>query len=331
MRITREILLKLARDTAAERVRLNRRIVCIYLTGSLLRDEPLLGGTADIDLFIIHDGQPPAEREMVRLSDEVHLDLAHLSQEFFRQPRSLRIDPWVGPFIVNHPLVLHDTRHWFEFTQASITAQFNEPGNVIQRAAAFAGAARRAWGELQGGQPATAAETCRYLQALGDAANALVTLGGTPLALRRFLLEFPQRMLALGSPELSAALLELLPLVDDETWQSWQPLWKAALQEAAAQPDVPSLIAAPRHAYYMRAALALFPEHPAAAQWIALVTWSQALCALPAGSPHLAPWQAALQPLSLDPAGLPSRLPALDTYLDSVEEALDVWGRRSGV
>ena len=36
MRITRDILLKIARDTAAQRVKVSRRLVCIYLTGSCL-------------------------------------------------------------------------------------------------------------------------------------------------------------------------------------------------------------------------------------------------------------------------------------------------------
>ncbi len=54
MRITPEILQKLARDTVAQRTRSDRDVVAVYLQGSLLRDDPLLGGTADIDLFFIH-------------------------------------------------------------------------------------------------------------------------------------------------------------------------------------------------------------------------------------------------------------------------------------
>ena len=105
MRITRETLIKLAQDTTAERVRLNHRIICVYLTGSLLHEEPLLGGTGDIDLFVIHDSQPAVDREVVRLSDEIHLDIAHLSQDVFQHPRLLRTHPWISPFIVSHPLV----------------------------------------------------------------------------------------------------------------------------------------------------------------------------------------------------------------------------------
>ena len=132
MRITRALLHKLARDNAEKIVRRNRELVCIYLTGSLLEAEPLLGGTTDIDLIVVHNSQPAYPREMVHLSDEVHLDIAHLSIDSFRQPRSLRTDPWLGSFLNANPTLLHDTQHWFEFTQASAGAQFDQPENVIE-------------------------------------------------------------------------------------------------------------------------------------------------------------------------------------------------------
>ncbi len=72
-------------------------LACIYLTGSLLSGSPLLGGTTDIDLVFVHTSTPAFPREeVVRLSDEVHLDIAHFSQTIFHQPRHLRVDPWVG-------------------------------------------------------------------------------------------------------------------------------------------------------------------------------------------------------------------------------------------
>ena len=163
MRITRESLLKLARDTATERVRLNRRIVCIYLTGSLLKEDPMLGGTTDIDLVVIHDSQPGVEREVERLAEDANLDLAHLSQDRFRQPRQMRGDPWLSPFIVNHPVVFHDTQHWFEFTQAAISAQFYQPINAIGRARAHFTAARQGWAALSTAPAHPAQAACDYL------------------------------------------------------------------------------------------------------------------------------------------------------------------------
>jgi len=77
MRITREALMKVVRDTVTQRLRTDRSIVSIYLTGSLLEEEYLLGGAADIDLVIVHNDYPGPEREIVPLTDTVHLDIAH--------------------------------------------------------------------------------------------------------------------------------------------------------------------------------------------------------------------------------------------------------------
>ncbi len=41
MRITRDNLIKIAHDAANQRVKISRRIICIYLTGSCLTDDPL--------------------------------------------------------------------------------------------------------------------------------------------------------------------------------------------------------------------------------------------------------------------------------------------------
>jgi len=332
MRITRETLLKLAHDTALERVRLNRRIICVYLTGSLLHEEPLLGGTGDIDLFIIHDSQPGVEREVVRLSEEIHLDIAHLSQDVFRQPRQLRTHPWIGPFITAHPLVYHDVQHWFEFTQASITSQFTEPDNVVQRARRLADAARRAWLDVNASPQAAPTVVWKFLKALENAGNAVATLSGSPLCERRFLIEYPQRMVALGRPELSAGLLEIFaPIpVEENTWQAWQPHWQQAAHTAGQQPDCPPRLVSFRYHYYQRAAQALREQNPAAALWICLRNWTEAVSSLPAGDPASAPWQQALQTLNLSGDGFHTRLEALDVYLDQVDETLDEYARQMG-
>ncbi len=340
MRIRRETLLKLAQDTTAERVRLNRRIICIYLTGSLLRDEPLLGGTGDIDLFIIHDSQPSIEREVLRLSDEIHLDIAHLSQDVFLHPRLLRTHPWISPFIVSHPLVFYDTQHWFEFTQAAITSQFNQPDNVLQRGRQLAASARQAWLETSAAPSVGPGAVWRYLKALEEAANAIATLTGNPLTERRFLLEFPQRAIDLGRPALSSGLLELFAPqpVSDEDWQAWLPAWQEALGAGSAAADCPPHLLPPRHGYYLRAALSLREEHPAAALWILLRTWTRSACLLSTGTaqawegdPHQAAWAAALNTLGMDEAGFRERLAGLDGYLDSVEETLDDYASQMGV
>lgn len=339
MRITREHLLKIARDTAAQRSRRSRGLVCVYLTGSLVSETPLLGGTTDIDLILIHDSEPPFPREVVRLTDEVHLDIAHYSQDRFAQPRRLRTDPWLGSYLCANPMPLHDTFHWFEFTQASGCAQFDQPEYTLQRARPLAEAARQGWFALQGAAETGPDEVDRFLRVIEYAGNALACLSGPPLPLRRFFLTLPQRAEAIGRPGLSAGLSDLFTgaLAEDFDWSHFVPAWERALQAAAAgggdeqgKACPPSLQTA-RHPYYLRAVDALQTAEPAAAAWIMLKTWTQAVC-FRRGEPELtAPYNAVRQAFGLDTASFSDRLQATDAYLDSLEEALDTWSERYGV
>jgi hypothetical protein len=334
MRITRETLLKIARDTAAQRGRADRRVICIYLTGSLRRDDPLLGGTADIDLYVVHDSQPPAAREIVRLSDEVHLDIAHVSDVVFRQPRHLRADPWVGGYLCDNPVILYDTQHWFEFTQASVNAQFYRPDYVFERATPLAEGARQAWLSLHSGAVSPGPQKIMlYLSALEKAANAIACLTGVPLTERRFLLTFPQRTQAIKRPGLAAGLVDLIvsqPLTE-ETWSGWVTGWKAAYSAVNNLETCPPRLHACRRGYYERAASSLREEHPEAAIWLLFRTWTLALVHLPEEAGLRQPWEDALQALGLDEENLPSRLEVMDAYLDSVEETLDMWAKSNGV
>jgi hypothetical protein len=347
MRITRESLLKIAQDTAAQRVRVNRRLICIYLSGSLVSapassqspaalsiENPLLGGTTDIDLIFIHDSEPAAPREVLRLSDEVHLDIAHYSQSLFRQPRHLRLEPWLGSFICTKPVVLHDTSHWFDFTQASIFSQFYAPQNVILRARPLQEKARQLWFDLSNGPGFAQPEALvTYFKALETASNAIALLTGEPLTERRFLLHFPARAQHLQKPELSAQLIGLFFKQDLTTdqWKNWLKEWGEAYQAASAQGDRPLRLHACRMGYYQRAAESLWGDHPAAAAWLLQRTWSQAARCLPAESPLLENWRAACNVLNLGAEHLEERLNQLDVYLDLVEETLDQWEKANGL
>ena len=95
MRITKEMLLNIAEDTVAKRVKEDPTIMAAYLQGSILREEPLLGGTTDIDLVFIYAGGN-RHREIARLTDEITLDIEYHPQNLYRPPRALRADPWLG-------------------------------------------------------------------------------------------------------------------------------------------------------------------------------------------------------------------------------------------
>lgn len=342
MRLTRETLIKIARDTANQRARVSRRIICIYLTGSVLGDTPLLGGTTDIDLIMIHDSEPVQPREVVRISDDIHLDIGHYAQTIFHQPRHLRADPWFGPFIYKKPMVLYETHHWFDFVQAATGAQFFQPDYVLQRASTLAQKARQTWMDLELNQNrAHPLLVYGYLESLENAGNALVCLTdeGEPLAERRFMLQFPHRMQAFNQPELISELVGLLvPDLEgiEEFWPHWLEAWKEAYVAASnpagiSQENVPPQLHTCRQLYYERAIHALWEESPTAALWLLLRTWTLAASLLPGKSQDITKWQSACQFLGLGSAGFNGRLHALDHYLDQVEETLDAWGNANGI
>ena len=53
MRVTRESLIRIAKETAQERAYNDKNIIAAYLIGSLLTEDPLLGGVTDIDLVLV--------------------------------------------------------------------------------------------------------------------------------------------------------------------------------------------------------------------------------------------------------------------------------------
>lgn len=332
MRITPEILMKIARDTVERRARSDRDLLSIYLHGSLLEGNPLLGGTADIDLVFVHNDGGLVEREIQPLSDEVHLDIAHHGRGQYRRARALRLHPWLGPTIFRCR-VLHDPQHFMDFTQASVRGQFNRPDYVLGRARQQAEHAREMWFALhaRAGEAGPQVVTL-YLRALEHAANAVASLSGAPLTERRFLMNFPARAQAVARPGLYAGLLGLLgaPQAEADLLRAWLPAWQAAYRALPGEQAPPRLHPA-RCGYYLRAFEEVMNgERPNDLLWPLLRTWTLAIGLLPPASPQRQTWEEALQRLGLLGGNFAGRVAALDAYLDTVEETLEAWGRANG-
>ncbi|MEI6505868.1 MAG: hypothetical protein WCO90_08335, partial [Planctomycetota bacterium] len=78
MRVTRETLIRLAKETAQTRSFDNGDIVAAYLTGSLVSGgDPFLGGVTDIDLVFVTAGKPRQTREIVKLTGDFHVDILY--------------------------------------------------------------------------------------------------------------------------------------------------------------------------------------------------------------------------------------------------------------
>jgi hypothetical protein len=332
MRITPEILRKIARDTVAQRTKSNRNILAVYLIGSLLKEDPLIGGTTDIDLVFIHNGEAPFAREIIRLTDEVHIDIAHHSRFLYHQPRELRVHPWMGPTIYGCK-ILYDPQHFMDFTMASASAQFLQPENVLARANQQVEQARQTWLSYQLETPEAGPEEIdSYLKAVENAANAAASLTGAPLPERRALLEYPQRAEAAGRPGLQKGLLGLLGAnhADPELVQSWLPQWRKALESTPAE-NRPPRLHIHRIPYYQRSFdYFLSTSEPMNLLWPLLHTWTEAANLLPPESDPYKEWAAAMDRLELRGAHFEERLSGLDAFLDTVEDLIENWGRQHG-
>lgn len=333
MRVTRNVLMKIVRDSVEQRVRADRSLLAIYLCGSLLGGDYLLGGTADIDLVIIHLDVPAREREIVHLSDEVHLDIAHHAQKEYRQTRRLRVHPWMGPTLFSCQS-LYDPQHFLDFIQAGVRGQFDRSDYVVERARKLAESARKLWlASMQSDSKSTAETVLGYLKTLEKAANAIASLSGPPLTERRFLLAFPDRAEAVNRPGLFPGLLGLLGAADlgVGVLETWLPAWTAALQALPAG-SAPVRLHPYRLAYYQGSIQAMIDSgNWQAALWPLLSSWTLAVCALGNDAEQALPWQEAFTQLDLMEDGFDRRLEGLDAYLDMVEEVIDSWARANGV
>lgn len=332
MRINLELLQRIARDTVAERARTERDLLAIYLHGSLLTGDPLLGGAADIDLFFVHNNSLPQEREIVPMTEEVHLDISHHPRSLYTQPRRLRNHPWLGP-VVYGCKILYDPQHFMDFTQASVRGQFNQPDNVMSRARSQAEHARQIWLSLHNTAQADGIKPLTdYLRAVVHAANAVAILSGPALAERRFLLDFPQRAEAIDHPGLYAGLLGLLggPSVDAAGLRAWLPAWRSAYLDI---PDKsrPAGLHSARLVYYSQAFEAVLSgPQPLAALWPLVLTWTDIVALLSPDSPDCVAWQEAVAHLGLFGSSFAQKVTALDAFLDTVDETLEMWAQKNG-
>jgi hypothetical protein len=337
MRITRDMLLKIVRDTVNQRTRADRGILAIYLHGSLLEDEYLLGGTTDIDLFFVHMDTIPSAREILHLTDDIHLDIAHHYQRDYRNTRLLRVHPWLGPTLKDCR-ILFDPQHFLDFTQASVRGQYDLPDHVVERSRKQVESARQIWLALHDAHSDPAPkDILSYLRALENAANAVAGIYGPPLTERRFLSRLPQRFELAHRPGLYPGLLGLLgaPKADLEVIKSWLPLWQDAYQGVAATipPDqAPVRIHPMRQEYYLKAFISLISgDQPLTVLWPLLRTWTMAVDALPDPGERLASWRASLATLDLSGKAFGERVAGLDAYLDMIEETLEQWALANGV
>jgi hypothetical protein len=337
MRVTRESLIRIARQTSQERAYNDETIVGAYLTGSLLSGaDPMLGGTTDIDLVLVHIKLPGPAREIVKLTPDFHLDIRHRQRSEFSAPRELRADPMLG-WEMYDPMLLYQREKFFEFIQAGLRAgfEFGAPQLVLTRCRALHDLARRAWFALNDieGDRAGHPEVELYLAAVCDAANAVAELSGGPLAERRLLSDFPGRAQAAQRPEFAAALFNLLGAsqIDADVLDNWLDPWKIEFLSAAERGGrVDARVHAARLNYYEKAIRHMLEgETPLSGLWPLISTWTLAAGVL--FEPHGGGWVEACNRLGLLGQPLEEKVAALDGFLDEIEARLDEVAQSHGL
>lgn len=332
MRVTRDSLIRIAKETAQERAYNDPEIIAAYLSGSLLNVEPMLGGTADIDIVFVYKSQPTKGREFVKLSPDFHLDITRRTKDEFKNPRELRGDPWLG-YEMYDPMLLYEREKFFDFVQASLRAgfEFEQPPLMLQRCRKLLKQARQAWAELTEVELAAPLELQNFLSALFYALNAIAEISGEPLYERRILLELPFRAEAVQKPGLAIGAYGLLGAnqLTAEQINRWLGDWKTAFKLASEKPNVDPRITPIRLNYYEKAIRALAEgENPTAALWPLLQTWTLSAAVLEGD--HLNFWKNAINELGFGES-FSERVEGLDHYLDEIEILLEELAAANGV
>ncbi len=334
MSVSKTRLLNLTRNFLSVRIPADTTLQCIYLTGSMLGEDPFLNGTTDVDMVFVHQGDSPQSREIISVSPEITFDIHHIAQSYFTPPRKLRGDPWIGSSLCFDPQVLYGKGHWFEFVQASIEGSFFQPENVVQRAYQFSNRARNSWLQLRA-DPNTlrGAYVRQYIKILEDAANAVASLRFHPMTDRIFLRQFNEIATALDHPELPGELFGLILGSADPSpffayyFNSWKHyldyFGRSPLVRTYPQYDVDRL------SYYTKPVEMFWQEHLPSALWIMLKTWSRVAESLQLDENEF--FQSFCSILEIGPEHKNQRANAMENFLNTVENCLILWGHEQGL
>lgn len=332
MRITKNLLHKFASETVKQRKRSEPDLHAAYIMGSILSDEPLLGGSTDIDLMLVHRYLAPTPRETIALTPEISLDIFHKTREDYEPVRQFRQDPWMGyPLTYNH-ILLYDTDHWLEYIQSSVTAEFHREDNVLARVNVFLSAARDMWRTLMTSPLQNhLAWLDQYLHALELGANAISGLIGPPLSERRFMMDFNQRLENLGIPEVKMGFCGLLGCKDlpRDNFGSWIDSFEQDLIHVAEKDSHPPHLSLSRLGYYVQAFQALAEsDDPTDLSWPLLRTWLDIQRTEDEKSPGHESWQNFIETLKLTESITEEKTEALDSYLDQLDLLIESWADR---
>jgi len=331
MILNKDRLLTMTQTFLSKRLHSDHSIVCVYLTGSMLRDDPFINGTADVDLVIVHNQPVDEIREIIGMTPEVTLDIHHIEQSYYSPPRKVRKDPWIGSSLCFDPLLLYNKGHWFEFMQASVEAGFFSPEYVIYRSGLFLNEARLLFTELENQRNlGSSIYISSYLKIIEDGCNAVACLSGLPLTDRTLMKRFNEVAEAINREDLSTILYGLI-LGQNSPFPYYDYFfnsWKYYLEYFGNSDLAPLKMKADRIPYYTAPVSYYWNEHLASALWIMAKTWCSVAKAYQLDDNEY--FVTFCNMLEISPMFFAKRKSQLELFLDSIEDAQKNWGDSQG-
>ncbi len=332
MKLTNELLQKIATDFVKEKSASDYGIKSIALMGSVLKGDAIVGNTADVDLLILesYGGQ---RREMIELTEDVHLDLTYYSIDDFQQTVELRAMPYKG-YMIYGCKPLFDPEHLLDFVQAGVRGNFFAAENVMARVNALLGGARERWLKYQMTKHVPADLFAKfYFELIHDVLQSIVLYEEAPLGVRKLLVEFPRYAKKVGDVSLFGDVLGLLGVAgkDVTVLQNWVADWQTDYDAVQGLPKVDAQIDAVKKNYYLAAIEEqLASDVPFSAAWTLLSTWVDVATFGEQRGMNDFRWQAAAEELGFMEAQFGEKMKAMDGFLDKVEAIFADWKSQNG-
>ena len=334
MRITREGLLNTCVNYTKQAVYNDRGITAVYLTGSMLTEFPFIDGTTDVDLIIVHDTLTNPQQEVIRLTDEVSLDINHYGKAIFSDAEKFKKNILLGCSLCFDPIVFYGKGHWFEFVLASNEATFFLPDNVFDRAFSYYKNARYFFSVIQKNRNITDINFAwYYLHAIEYACSAIACLRSKPLPLRKFISELGKACSAVSSPDIVGDTYDLILGEKDPTayFEYFFNSWKYYFEffNVYARNDYFCQYKPERKLYYEEPVKGFWKDNLPSAIWIMAYTWSEIGSQMKLENNEY--FTALFKMLEIHPSFYDQRKKQLDMFLDKISVKIETWGKENGL
>jgi len=137
MKYTKEYLLEAAQKFIAKKVERDPSISAVMLIGSLRGYDHLINHPIDVDLLILQNDPVIIENELVRISDDHHLDVHYDDYTAYENPKLLRADGLRGWAIWNAEILYQLGTVFLNSPSRRFDRSLMKPKNIIDRMRLF--------------------------------------------------------------------------------------------------------------------------------------------------------------------------------------------------